>query len=82
MQANGRECVVGVVGKLPVGALSLKRARKSDSHDLIVSSKAYPKKARFQKAKKSKKKAIKRRARRVLRKASKRAKRSQKPSRK
>jgi hypothetical protein len=36
MKANGRECVVGVVGKLPVGALSLGRARKSDSHELIV----------------------------------------------
>lgn len=36
MKANGRECVVGVVGKLPVGALSLGRARKSDSHELVV----------------------------------------------
>lgn len=40
MQANGRECVVGVVGKLPVGALSIGRARKSDSHELIVSSRS------------------------------------------
>lgn len=37
MRAHGRECVVGVVGKLPVGALSLGRARKSNSHELIVS---------------------------------------------
>lgn len=40
MKANGRECVVGVVGKLPVGALSLGRARKSDSHELVVSIRA------------------------------------------
>lgn len=40
MKANGRECVVGVVGKLPVGALSLGRARKSDSHELVVQSKS------------------------------------------
>ena len=36
MQVNGRECVVGVVGRLPVGALSLGRARKSDSHEFII----------------------------------------------
>ncbi|MFN4218873.1 MAG: hypothetical protein ACK4HB_06310, partial [Candidatus Bipolaricaulia bacterium] len=40
MLVNGRECVVGVVGKLPVGALSLGRARQSDSHELIVSGRA------------------------------------------
>jgi len=36
MNTNGRECVVGVVGKLPIGALSIGRARPSDSHELIV----------------------------------------------
>ncbi len=40
MQVNGRECVVGVVGRLPVGVLSLGRARKSDKHELIVSDRA------------------------------------------
>ncbi len=40
MKADGRECVVGVVGKLPVGALSLGRARKSDSHELVVPGKS------------------------------------------
>lgn len=40
MKANGRECVVGVVGKLPVGVLSLGRARKSDSHELVVPGKS------------------------------------------
>jgi hypothetical protein len=39
-KANGRECVVGVVGKLPVGALSLGRTRRSDSHELIVPGKS------------------------------------------
>jgi hypothetical protein len=37
MRVGGRECVVGVVGRLPVGVLSLGRARQSDSHELIVS---------------------------------------------
>lgn len=36
MQANGRESVVGVIGKLPVGALSIGRTRQSDSHELII----------------------------------------------
>lgn len=40
MEADGRECVVGVVGKLPIGALSLGRARQSDSHELIVQGKS------------------------------------------
>jgi len=39
MNTNGRECVVGVVGKLPIGALSIGRRRASDSHELIVAHK-------------------------------------------
>jgi hypothetical protein len=36
MNTNGRECVVGVVGKLPIGALSIGQRRASDSHELII----------------------------------------------
>jgi hypothetical protein len=36
MNTNGRECVVGVVGKLPIGALSIGQRRASDSHEFIV----------------------------------------------
>lgn len=39
MNTNGRECVVGVVGKLPIGALSIGRRRASDSHEFIVARK-------------------------------------------
>lgn len=64
MRANGRECVVGVVGKLPVGVLSIGRARKSDSHELIAPNKArptvthaiYAKETRARKPKKSERK--------------------------
>jgi len=39
MKANRGECVVGVVGKLPIGALSIGRRRDSDSHEFIVARK-------------------------------------------
>ncbi|MCX8102985.1 MAG: hypothetical protein N3E42_00870 [Candidatus Bipolaricaulota bacterium] len=67
MQTNGRECVVGVVGRLPVGALSIGRARPSDSHELIVSRKARAQKAGSPRAKQGEKTALKRRVRRALR---------------
>ncbi len=35
MRIDGRDCVVGVMGRLPIGALAIGRARTSDGHDLI-----------------------------------------------
>jgi hypothetical protein len=82
MRVGGRECVVGVVGRLPVGVLSLGRARQSDSHELIVSSKTCAQRANSKKTKKSKKKILKRHAHRALRRARKRVKHLRKRSRK
>lgn len=36
LKIGREECVVGVVGKLPIGALQIGRRRPSDRHDLIV----------------------------------------------
>lgn len=33
------ECVVGVVGRLPIGSLNIGKKRSSDRHDLIVNNK-------------------------------------------
>ncbi len=38
MKIGREECVVGVVGKFPVGALQIGKRRPSDKHELIVSS--------------------------------------------
>ncbi len=84
MSVNGRECVVGVVGRLPVGALSLGRARESDSHELIVANGVHPQKAGPNIARKNegKKKKVKKQLRRPSCRASNRAKRPKKLSRK
>ncbi|OGF52869.1 MAG: hypothetical protein A2Z21_04210 [Candidatus Fraserbacteria bacterium RBG_16_55_9] len=37
MVVNGCECVVGVVGRVPIGALRIGQPRDSDRHELIVS---------------------------------------------
>lgn len=91
MEADGRECVVGVVGKLPVGALSLGQARQSDSHELIVSNKirltmshGHLERAsskRQKKNEKDKKKSLEKQPRRISRKAYTRAKRLRRRSR-
>ena len=36
MRIKRRECVVGIVGKIPIGALRIGKKRASDRHDLIV----------------------------------------------
>lgn len=38
LQIDKQECVVGVTGRIPIGALRIGRRRSSDRHDLIVSS--------------------------------------------
>lgn len=35
MRIDGQDCVVGVIGRLPIGALAIGRARTSDGHALI-----------------------------------------------
>ncbi len=35
LEIDGRECVVGVVGRIPIGALRIGRPRDSDRHELI-----------------------------------------------
>ena len=37
MMIDGSECVVGVVGRVPIGSLRIGQPRKSDRHELIVS---------------------------------------------
>jgi hypothetical protein len=37
MEVEGQECVVGVIGRVPIGAIRLGRRRRSDRHELIVS---------------------------------------------
>lgn len=82
MQANRRECVVGVAGKLPVGTLSIGQARQSDSHELIVSNKARLGEASAIRAKKNKKRSLKKRTHQVPRKARTQAKRRRRRLRK
>lgn len=36
MQIEKQECVVGVIGKLPVGAVRIRPATSADSHELVV----------------------------------------------
>lgn len=36
LTVNGQECVVGVMGRIPIGALRIGRRRASDRHDLVV----------------------------------------------
>ena len=38
LHIKGQECVVGVTGRIPIGALRIGRRRSSDRHGLIVSS--------------------------------------------
>jgi hypothetical protein len=38
MRIDGKDSVVGVIGRLPIGALSIGRARTSDGHDLVFRS--------------------------------------------
>jgi hypothetical protein len=37
MEIEGRECVVGVIGRVPIGSIRIGRRRDSDSHEFIVS---------------------------------------------
>ncbi len=37
MQIDGSECVVGVVGRVPIGALRIGQPRDTDRHEFIVS---------------------------------------------
>ena len=37
LHIDKQECVVGVTGRIPIGALRIGRRRASDRHDLIVS---------------------------------------------
>lgn len=36
MEIEGCECVVGVIGRVPIGAIRIGRRRSSDRHELIV----------------------------------------------
>jgi len=36
MKIKRRECVVGIVGKIPIGSLRIGNKRASDRHDLII----------------------------------------------
>ncbi len=36
LEIDGRACVVGVSGRIPIGSLRIGRRRASDRHDLVV----------------------------------------------
>lgn len=36
MEIDGQECVVGVIGRVPIGSLRIGRRRPTDRHELIV----------------------------------------------
>lgn len=38
MEIDGSECVVGLVGRVPIGTLRIGRRRNSDRHDQVVRS--------------------------------------------
>ncbi|MCS7273965.1 MAG: hypothetical protein NZ610_00960 [Candidatus Bipolaricaulota bacterium] len=65
MRIDGKDSVVGVIGRLPVGVLSIGRARASNEHDLIFARAPArePKKAKKKSAKSARRSRSQRRAR-------------------
>lgn len=77
MRIDGKDSVVGVIGRLPIGALSIGRARASNGHDLVFRAAQEP--SRAPKRKKQKKRVPS--ARRLLSKRRARARRHSKRTR-